>query len=281
MNNEQLNNHLRTAGVLALTLLSVLLATKIVTEIKALPSVGDSPTDMSRVITVTGHSEVEAIPDVATFSWTVTENGATVQAAQDKAAEKSNNAVAYLKKNGVDAKDISNQSYSTNELYDYNAPCNVSVSASGDSKAIAPVPPVYNSCPKIIGYTTNQTVTVKLRGVKEGDNKIGELIAGVGQFGVKPGSAYFTFDDIDAVRQQARVEAVEKARAQAEEIASALGVKIKGVASFNESYGGYYPMAYGSARDAVMNQAKTPVIPEIPNGSQTVSADVTVSYSIR
>lgn len=272
MNTDTLNNQLRMTGIIALGLLSLFLLAKTVNEVKAYPSVGDTALDMSRVITVSGHSEIEAIPDIASFSWTVTENGSTVQAAQDKAAEKSNKAIAYLKENGVDSKDISNQSFSTNEMYDYNTPCTVSA-----SDRISPP----NQCPKIIGYTTNQTVTVKLRGVKEGDNKIGELIAGVGQFGVKPSNPNFTFDDADELKQQARIEAIEKARAQAEEIALALGVKLKGVASFSESYGGY-PMAYGMAsRDVMMNQSKAPVVPEIPNGLQTISADVSVSYSIR
>lgn len=279
MNTEKLNNNLRSAGALALILLSILFVVEIISGIKELPSVGDSAIDLNRVITVSGHSEVEAIPDVATFSWTVSENGATVQAAQDKAADKSNKAIAYLKEQGIDAKDITNDSYNTSEMYDYNSPCTVSA-ASYDSR-IAPVPPV-NQCPKVIGYTTNQTVTVKIRNVKEGDNKIGQLIAGVGQFGVKPSNAYFTFDNMDGLKQEARIEAIKKARAQAEEIASALGVKIKGVASFNESYGGYMPYASaGFARDAVMAQSKAPTPAEIPNGSQKISADVSVSYSIR
>lgn len=280
MNTELLNNRLRLAGVTALTLLAAFIAVKIVSEIKALPSVGDSPTDMTRIITVSGHSEIEARPDVATFSWTVNENGTTVQAAQDKAAEKSNKAIAYLKEKGIPAEDISNQSYNTSEMYDYNAPCEVSAPASASAR-IAPTPPVYNPCPKVIGYTTSQTVTVKIKNVKEGDNKIGQLIAGVGQFGVKTSNAYFTFDDTDALKQQARVEAIKEARAQAEEIASALGVRIKGVTSFSESYGGYPMYGYGRADSAVMNQKSAPIAPEIPNGNQSISADVTVSYSIR
>lgn len=271
MNIELFNNRLKSVLVVAVSLLSVLILVNIISEIKALPTIGDSPTDQPRVISVSGHSEVEAIPDVATFSWTVTENGKTVEEAQNKAAEKSNKAIAFLKQKGVPAEDISNQSYNTNEMHDYSTACEVVSPRIG-----TPVP----QCPKVIGYTTNQTVTVKIKNVKEGENKIGEYIAGVGQYGVKASSAYFTFDDQDSFKQQARIEAVKKARAQADEIASALGVKIRGVVSYNESYGGVYPMAYGSARDAVMNEAKA-VAPEIPNGSQTISADVTVTYSIR
>lgn len=274
MNTELLNNRLRLAAVTTVALLSVLIAVKIIAEIKAIPSIGDTPTDMARVISVNGTSDLEATPDVATFSWTVTETGNTVEEAQNKAAEKSNKAIAYLKDNGVPASDINNQSYNTSEMYDYNSPC--AVSGATDSK---PISPGYNPCPKVIGYTTSQAVEVKIKGVKEGDNKVGELIAGVGKFGVKATNAYFTFDDIESVKQEARVAAVQNARAQAEEIAAALGVKIKGVVSFSESYGGTYPMAYASARD-VMNQEKT-IAPEIPNGEQTISASVTVTYSIR
>ena len=284
MKNELINTRLKQAGMIAMYLLCALLAVGIIIGLKALPSIGDSATDQSRVISVTGHSEIEAVPDVATFNWTVSSTGKTVEEAQNKAADISNKAIAYLKQSGVSADDINNQSYNTSEMYDYNAPCQVAPAAepavSGSGAARSSIVPV-NPCPKVTGYTTNQTVEVKLRNVKQGDTKISELVAGVGQYGVKPSSVYYTFADQNVLQQQARVQAVAKAREQAEQIASALGVKLKKVESYTESYGGGYPMPY--ARDmAVSSQAKGSVIaPEIPNGKQTISADVTVSYSIR
>ncbi len=279
LDEKELNNYLRLAGTAVLCLLAIFLVVKTINEAKAFDAIGeDSVNDLNHAITVSGHADVEATPDVATFSWTVTETGKSVEEAQNKAADKSNKAIAYLKSKGVSDADISNQNYNTNESYDYTREsCPKAFSNSSSvSSGMVPMPP----CPpQITGYTTNQTVEVKIHGVKQGDNKVGEYIAGVGAFGVKASSAYFTFDKSDTLKQQARFAAIRNAREQAQQIARALGVHLGKVITYSDNSGNYPVYAQSAMKSA--DSMGAPVAPEIPNGSQKVSSDVSVTYSVR
>ena len=282
MKTHNLNEYLKVTGIATLSILTLFLIVLTIKEVKSYDSVGENdPTEMSRVITVSGHSDVKAVPDVATFGFSVNETGATVQEAQDKAAVKINKAIDYLKKNGIAVGDINNEGYNTNENYDYTTPCVEEVSAPSKGGSVtSSMMPVRPCTTKPSGYMTSQTVEVKIHNIKQDDKRIGQLIAALGAFGVKTTNAYYTFDNPQITKQQARLAAIADARKQAEEIASALGVHIKRVTSFTESYGGGYPMMYGSG--ARMDKATSlPVAPEIPVGEQNVSADVSVTYSLR
>ena len=297
MQQHDLNNYLKAVGVGVLSLLCVFLIVLTMNQIKMYPSIGEGDAaEMSHTISVTGHAEISAVPDTATFTWTVTENGKTVDEAQSKAATKSNKAIAYLKDQGIAAADIKNQYYNTSEDYSNTPNCVINISADTSAngsftykamgapagapsmKAI-PMPPSILPCPpKSSGYVTNQTVEVTLHGVTEGDLRIGQLIAGVGTFGVKATGASFSINDPETVKAQARTKAITNARQQAADIASALGVRLNKVVSFNENYGGYYPMA---EKSMAMDAGGGSIAPQVPVGQQKVSDDVNVTYSIR
>ena len=287
MQQHDLNNYLKAVGVGVLSLLCLFLIVLTMNQIKMYPGIGEGDAaEMSHTISVSGHAEINAVPDTATFTWTVTENGKTVDESQSKAATKSNKAIAYLKQQGVAAADIKNQYYNTSEDYNnVNCVINVNViepavlgkpSAMSSVRAVAPSPTV---CPpKSSGFVTNQSVEVTIHGVTEGDQRIGQLIAGIGAFGVKASSASFALDNPEVVKAKARAEAIANARQQAADIASALGVRLNKVVSFSENYGGYYPtMNKAMSMDATMSS----VVPDVPVGEQKVSDDVTVTYSIR
>ncbi|MFA6601869.1 MAG: SIMPL domain-containing protein, partial [Candidatus Paceibacterota bacterium] len=91
----------------AATLLVVFLAVLSIKELKSIGYVGVNA-NMTNTVSVEGTGEAVAIPDIATFSFSVTENAKTVDAAQTLATEKSNAALKALKDAGVDVdKDIS------------------------------------------------------------------------------------------------------------------------------------------------------------------------------
>ncbi len=72
------------------------------------------------VITVSGQGEVFATPDLATFTFSVTEVGNNVKDAQTKTTEKIDKAIAAVKKLGVDEKDIKTTDYNAYPKYEYN-----------------------------------------------------------------------------------------------------------------------------------------------------------------
>lgn len=245
-------------GVILMCLLATFVATKIVTEVIAWTE-GDG-TYPSNVISVTGEGEVVAVPDVAEFSFSVNEKGATVEAAQNTASTKMNAAIDYLKKAGVEEKDIDTTGYNAYPEYQYTT-CTGVVCVNDQ---------------KLIGYQVSQTITVTVRDTA----KAGELLSGVGSAGISNISGLsFKIDDPEKFKQEARLMAIEKAKAQAEVLAKGLGVKLKGVVSFSEDSG---PYAYGMGGDARMEMAvKSSVAPQLPAGEEKVTSKVYVTYEIR
>src|SRR4051812_1952859 len=94
---HDVNLYLKFAGITALGMLTLFLLAKTINEAKSYNTIGDSTADVARTITVSGHGEIEAKPNLATFSWTVNEDGKTVQESQSAANSKNNAALSYLK----------------------------------------------------------------------------------------------------------------------------------------------------------------------------------------
>jgi uncharacterized protein YggE len=216
---------------------------------------------------------VFAVPDVAEFSFSVTEENMAVGKAQENATKKMNAILDSLKKGGVEEKDIKTIGYNVNPRYEWETKQQI-------CPAGAYCPPVNNGERVLKGYEVSQTVSVKVRDTA----KAGELLASVGSLGAQNVSGLnFTFDDEDKVIADARKEAIEDARAKAKELARTLGVNLVRVVNFQEGYGGgptYYKgvemMAADGRGGAVAN-----VAPEIPAGENKVTSNVTITYEIR
>jgi len=217
-------------------------------------------------ISVSGYGEALAVPDIATFSFSVVSEKATVAAAQADATTKANATLAYLKGAGVDEKDIQTSDYSVNPQYDYVQKACVGGYCPGGEQVLR-------------GYQVRQTTTVKVRDTE----MAGDLLGGVGQKGATEVSGLqFTFDDPDQLEDEAREEAIADAKAKANELAKQLGVSVVRVVSFSESGSGM-PMPYkveafgrGGADMAVAQSA-----PEISVGQNKVTSSVSVTYEIR
>lgn len=247
-------------GVIVLFLLSLFLTTKIVTEVLAWKNVADENYP-SNVISVTGVGEAIAVPDVAQFSFSVNEKGESVEIAQDFASKKMNAAIDFLKKSGVEEKDIETTGYNAYPQYQYDY-CRGFECTSEQ---------------KLIGYEVSQTISVTVRDTK----KAGELLSGVGQTGVTNISGIaFIVDDEEKFKEEARTKAIEAARTQAESIAKGLGVKLKGVVGFSED-AGYYPQPYYEGGYGGDMMVKSSVAPELPAGEEKITSRVYVTYEIK
>ncbi|MEN9649145.1 MAG: hypothetical protein RL094_112 [Candidatus Parcubacteria bacterium] len=269
---HDLNMYLKVAGVAALGVLTLFLVAKTVNEAKTYITIGENPSEISKTINVNGHAEITALPDVATFSWTTTEEGKTVQDAQDKSAEKSNKAIAYLESQGVPRADISTGGFSTSEKYSSSI-CNY--------ESARPTP-----CPvtsEVVGYTTYQTVSVKVRNAQQNSKKVSQYIAEIGKMGVKTTDVSYTFDNPTNLKVSAQEAAIYNAHQNAERLAKSLGVKLGEVIGYydnnSSAYEGYGGMAM-SAKSSMMD-ARAPIAPDLPSGDRTISSDVVVTYSIR
>lgn len=216
-------------------------------------------------INVSGNGEVTAVPDVATFSFSVKADGATAAEVQGKSAEAMNAVIEYLKTEGVEEKDIKTTGYNLMPKYTYEQrPC-----AMG-----AWCPPGEQ---KQDGFEIYQTVTVKVRDTA----KAGTLLSGVGERGATDMSSLgFTIDDESELKTEARKLAIEDAKKQAEAIAEQLGVSLDDMTGFYEE-AAYNPM-YGMGGDMMMSaKAENAPTPDVPVGENTITSRVSLTYTVR
>ncbi len=133
-------------------LLAAFLGIKALSSLKELSYIGKGVYP-SNVISVNGTGEVLAVPDVASFSFSVIEEGKTVKEAQDKATKKINSIVDAVKALGVEEKDIKTTGYNSYPKYDYQ-----------QTVCTMQYP---NYCPPgkqiLTGYEVTQSITVKVR----------------------------------------------------------------------------------------------------------------------
>lgn len=230
-----------------------------------------------RSFAVSADGKAVVIPDVATFTFEViTEGGKNLGDSQTENTKKTNDAIAYIKSKGVEAKDIRTQNYNVEPRYQY-------------VNCAAPVMPIYvpepstpRACPppEIIGYTVRQIVSVKVRDFAA----VGDILTGVVTNGANSVSQLsFTVDDPTAVENEARAEALEKAKTKAQAMAEAGGFRLGRLLNISE--GGAFPYydkrmyaaeGYGMGGDVMSAPA-----PSIEPGSQEFQITMTISYEIR
>ncbi len=227
-----------------------------------------------RSFTVSGEGKATGIPDVAQFSFSVvTEGGKDIGALQQENTKKANAAIAFLKENGVEAKDITTSYYDVSPRYQ-NYACGTSIGYATGSMISAPS---IEPCPPadIVGYTVSQSVSVKSRDF----TKTGALLSGVVEKGANTVSSLsFVIDEPDTIESEARTEAIAKARTKAEAVAKAGGFSVGRILSITEGYvSPSYERAYATM-DMVSSGKGAPVSPTIEPGSQDVVIDVSISF---
>ncbi len=266
----------------AALMFGVFLAAGTIRTLKSVNYVGANPTQ-TNTISVDGSGDAYAVPDVATYSFTVNDTEKTVADAQSKATDKINAALKVVRDSGVADKDIQTQYYSINPQYQYqNAVCpmNASSGVSSSNGVMVPATPIY--CPPgkqtLTGYQVSESVNVKLRDL----TKAGSLLTALGSAGVTDlNGPNFSVDNPDSVQATARAKAIADAQSKANELAKELGVHIVRVVSFTENNGSApRPVMYAMNASAGAIDKAAPV-PEIAAGQQKVTDSVSVTYEIQ
>ncbi len=220
-------------------------------------------------INVEGVAEVTAVPDIGAFSFSVETEAADVATAQADATEVMNSIMAYLRdEGGVEEKDIKTTGYNAYPRYEWRTQSDCT----------------FGNCPRervIVGYVVTQNVSVKVRET----DQAGTLIGGVGQRGATNMSGLnFEVDDIEALKEEARLAAIADAKAQAERIAKELDVRLGDILNYSDGSGGYYPMPYearGGMEMMAVDAALEEVVPDIAVGEDVITARVTITYEIK
>lgn len=238
---------------LALLALAVWLGLKARNEAKQFDYIG-VPIERN-TISVTGEGKVVAIPDIAAIDLGTTIERPTVAAAQKENTRVMNELLAKLAAGGVDKKDIQTTSYNVYPSYDWT-----------DGKQT------------LRGYTVSQNVHVKVRDL----DKVGDFIGQAGALGANQiGGIQFTVDDPEKIKDEARMKAIENAKAKAAALSQVAGVRLVRVVSFSETTGGNPPPPIYYAKDMLgMGGAEAAPAPSVEAGSTEIIVDVSMTYEI-
>jgi len=255
----------------ALTLLvfisAVLVVVMIFSDIKGYRFIGGG-VSATNTISVSGDGEVYAAPDIATITFTVTDEAKKVADAQSKVTTKVKEALDAIKALEVADKDIKTESYSSYPKYEYQQSDTATCTIYG-------CPPSGKQV--LVGYEVSQYVTVTVRNL----DSVNSIVDALGKAGVtNMQGPNFAIDKQDEVQAEARKQAIDKARAKAEVLARDLGVSLVRIVSFSE--GGVYP----NYERAMVSSGKgldiaVPATPELPQGQEKITSQVTLTYEIR
>ncbi len=213
----------------------------------------DSPNEARIVgtrldISTTGESH--RTPDIATVSaGVVTQAGNAVKAMSDNAARMTAT-IAALRHAGIDERDIRTQSIRLNPQYRYT---------DGQPPALS-------------GYQATNGVAVKLRDLARTGAVLDALVAaGTNEIN----GPNLAVDHPEAALDEARVDALTKARARAELYAKAAGLHVGKIVAIAESGGSDNaprPMVFVTAK-----RASTPIEP----GEETLAITLNVTFELQ
>jgi uncharacterized protein YggE len=209
-------------------------------------------------IRVTGTGEVRAAPDQAIADFAVETAAANAQEAAAENATRMERVIAALVRAGVPRDRIETRDYNVYPDYDQR-------------------PMEQGGEPRLRGYRVINTVSATTYEVA----RVGALIdAALGAGANRVHGVRFGLRDPQRYRQQAIADATRRARADAEALAAAMGVRlgmIREAATMDVNAGGPVLMMAreGMAMDAIAQSPPTPINP----GEQTVRASVMIVYA--
>jgi uncharacterized protein YggE len=246
----------RTAIIAAVSLVAVMVVGVMLTSWRPAgpTSAASVPTNASvQGITVNGTGKVTIKPDLATITIGVQAQAKAAADAQANASAAMTKVVDAINGQGIAEADIATQWLSLEPQYHYKSD---------------------GSNPTVIGYLSNQSVSVKVRDLA----KVGPVIdASVAAGANQVSGISFSVADPAAATSQARAAAIADAKARATELAQAAGVSLGDATMITEvSAPAPIPYEFRAAAPAA-DAAGTPILA----GTTEVQVDVEVTYAIQ
>ncbi|MFH1656515.1 MAG: SIMPL domain-containing protein [Candidatus Nealsonbacteria bacterium] len=219
-------------------------------------------------IVVEGKGEISARSDLATINLSVITEKKTIGEATIENTKIMNNVIDFVKNQGVEEKDIKTIYFNIYPRYEYRQ--------SSDLTEISFYPSGERT---LVGYEITQQIEVKIRDLE----KIGSIIEGATSAGANDvGNLYFTIDNEEELKKQARDQAIEKAKERAKELAVQLDFKLGKIIDFSEN--GYVPYddyGYGKGGGVMIGEAEVLVAPEIETGENKIIVNVSLTFETR
>jgi len=198
----------------------------------------------------------EAAPDTAVIQFNIAAQENTSQAAYDRASKAAEQVRQLMRDNSIDPASAQIGGYSISPVFDYKSPKR-----------------------KLIGYTVNTGVTLKLKDF----SKIGPIVQQLTDLDLTDSqSISYTLDYMEAAKAKAVADAYHKARATAEVIASASNRTLSDLlqASVDSFEPGPRPMMTFAKLNAAPNAAPAPTEQFTPQ-TITVTAHVNAIFALK
>lgn len=213
-------------------------------------ALADEPS--KRTISLSATGAVKTTPDKVDITTGVTTEGQTAGEALKKNTEAMTKVVDGLKDAGIEAKDIQTTNFSVSPIYERQK--------EGQAAFIT-------------GYRVSNAVHITVHDT----GKLGEILDKVVSLGANQiGSISFGVSEPEALKDEARKQAMGKAIADAKLYAEAAGVELGPVLSITEEDGGYMPRFAEAAAPMAMAKA----VP-IEAGTATVQVKIRVTWELR
>ena len=205
------------------------------------------------ILDVTARGSTTRVPDLATIRAGVVSDAATATAALNSNAERMTAVLGALKKVGINDRDIATDRVNLQPQYRY-----------GDNK-----PPV------LTGYQATNTVSIRFRDISRAGKILDTLVT---QGANTLDGPNLSIDKPDAALDEARLDAIKRARARADLYAKASGLGVERIVSISESgtEEGDRPRPLMYMRAA---EAKAPTA--ISAGEQDVTVNLSVRFLLR
>lgn len=240
---------------LGITVLAFLVAVFFSTVI----DIKDKLTETKNTITVSDTGTIYAKPDLAIASFSVVVESKTVAEAMSENTKKMNAVISFMKEQGVEDKDLKTTNFNISPRYEWY-----------DSTQYYP-----SGRRVLAGYDVTQTLQVKIRDLE----KVGSILEGGTSAGANEVSdLQFTIDNEDTLKTQARTEAINKAKAKAEELAKELGINLVRISNFSES--GVLPYFYSMKEAAPAGMGGGETAASIQTGENKIEVTVNITYEI-
>jgi uncharacterized protein YggE len=203
------------------------------------------------LLDVVAEGQASRVPDIATIRAGVVTQAATAAGALSANAAQMTRVLAALKAAGVAERDVQTATISLSPQYRY----------------------AENQPPVITGYQASNSVAVKFRDIARSGAILDALVRqGANQID----GPNLSIDQLESAQDEARTDAVKRARARAELYAKALGMRVERLVSLSEGDGGMpgpvpVMMVRAQAKDA------TQVVP----GEQQVGVNLRVRFLLK
>lgn len=220
------------------------------------------------IVTVFGQGRASYQPDTAEV--TVGVRVDRVFAAEDalnQLNDKIGRTIVAIKTLGIKEEDIKTESYTLSPQYDYR-----------------------EGTTSMAGYNADQHLIVKVKDMKENPDLVNNVISAAGGAGTNQIlGVNFSVSNVNDLKQEARIKAIEDARGKAGALFKASGIKRAGkVVGWYENVlqspdvylNGYGTGGIGGASGAPESARSVPS-PQVPSGTQEIVIEIGVNYEVK